>query len=418
MSACSADVEEPPARDLRIASGGLASRPSSVWTVDTANVGDSEHRSAFYLPSVPGDDAPILVGAATGGYGVGDVGVVVAALDPSSATQLWRADLGVVRQCAETIDDVVLACYGDDRVVYLDVTNGSILGDLDPDPDFPVYHVRVAAGVAYVSTRSADMFSARLWSGTFTDPGRYWRRDAATPVLGVPVSPAVLPDIGVATLYAQGTYSILDIDSGADRFTFSGESLMALRHDLFLQSIRNADGSRTERLLDGVGSVRTTIEVPTYGHSFDYPVSKRDNEIPLFLGDGAYDSETARELWRNPHMLEYEVSGAITAVLAVVGNTVIVGSSTDRTLSGIDLETGVTRWVTPWQDAYWAKAGATDGEHYVFGDYTGMHGIRASDGVVLWSVPWPDGTDPRVVSVAETAGVLSISGPDGVTLWH
>jgi hypothetical protein len=53
----------------------------------------------------------------------------------------------------------------------------------------------------------------------------------------------------------------------------------------------------------------------------------------------------------------------------------------------------------------------------VFGDYTGMHAIRASDGTMMWSVPWPAGADPREMSVAKVAGVLTVSDRNGSTVW-
>ncbi|WP_442972687.1 hypothetical protein [Rhodococcus sp. G-MC3] len=92
-------------------------------------------------------------------------------------------------------------------------------------------------------------------------------------------------------------------------------------------------------------------------------------------------------------------------------------SSETRTFSGIDIASGKTTWTTPWQDAYWARSGVTDGEHYVFGDYTGMHALRASDGQMMWSVLWPEGVDPREMSVSSNAGVLVVSDRVGSTIW-
>jgi hypothetical protein len=70
-------------------------------------------------------------------------------------------------------------------------------------------------------------------------------------------------------------------------------------------------------------------------------------------------------------------------------------------------------WQTPWQDAYWVRSGATDGDHFVFSDYTGMHSIRARDGKMMWSVPLPPEVDPRgvVVSNAGKKRVVLLAKP-------
>ncbi|WP_338886286.1 PQQ-binding-like beta-propeller repeat protein [Rhodococcus sovatensis] len=418
IAGCTAE-ESPPRSsgdvvDARFGAGDFATAPTPAWRLDPAARGTVTHARGFALPMIPGDAAPMLVGLADGDYTQNPIGLRVLALDPSSGERLWLRDIGPVRQCAEEIDDTVLACYGDHRVVYLDITDGRILGDIATD--FYVYHVRAAAGVGYVSARSEDMLLSTIHRGTLTDLDAHWHASFPSPVPGQPASPAAFPDRGIVDVYSSGTHQIIDIDSGEPRFTFAGENPLPLGNELYANVTRNPDGSLREVILDGMGQIRTEVPVATFGLSPQPWANIGEEDLPLFLGDGAYDPNSGAELWRNPATLENN-GGANSAVLAVVGRTVIVRSSETRTFSGIDLESGRTTWTTPWPDAYWARAGTTDGEHYVFGDYTGMHAIRASDGTMMWSVPWPAGADPREMSVAKVAGVLTVSDRNGSTVW-
>ncbi|WP_141136598.1 PQQ-binding-like beta-propeller repeat protein [Rhodococcoides kyotonense] len=411
---CATQSPDEPVVDARFGTGDFAVAPVPAWTVDAAALGTVTHSVPFSLPQVPNADAPMLLGLTDGDYSQNPRGLRVLALDPSSGERSWLRDVGPVRQCAEQIDDTILACYGDHRVVYVDVTDGRIVGDIATD--FYVYHVRAAGGVGYVSGRSDDMLTSTIHSGTLEDLDARWSASYPSPVPGQPASPAVFPDKGIADVYSSGARQIIDIDTGEPRFVFTGENPLPLGNDLFVTVTRAPDGALREAILDGVGQERTEVPVATVGLSPLPWANLYDSELPRFLGDGAYDAYTGVELWRNPATLENN-GGINSAVLAVVGDTVVVRSSETRTFSGIDLGTGRTTWTTPWQDAYWARAGTSDGEHYVFGDYTGMHAIRASDGVMMWSIPWPEGVDPREVSVSETAGVLTVSDRFGSTVW-
>lgn len=414
LAAGCAAAPQAPVVDARFGTGDFAVAPTPAWTLDPADVGTVTHRFPYALPQIPGENAPMLLGLTNGDYSKDPRGLRVLAVDPSTGTRLWLRDIGAIRQCAEEIDDTVLACYGDNRVVYVDVTDGRILGDIATD--FYVYHVRAAAGIGYVSARSEDMLVSTIHSGTFTDPDAHWHATYPSPVPGQPASPAVFPDLGIADVYSSGAHQIIDIDTGEPRLRFAGENPLPLGNDLYANVTRNPDGTLAEVILDGTGAIRTVVPVATFGLSPEPWANMGEDGLPRFLGDGAYDATSGAQLWRNPATLENN-GGINSAVLAVVGDTVVVRSSETRTFSGIDLRTGLTTWTTPWQDAYWARAGTTDGEHYVFGDYTGMHAIRGSDGAMMWSVPWPVGVDPREMSVSETAGVLTVSSRAGTTVW-
>ena len=88
---------------------------------------------------------------------------------------------------------------------------------------------------------------------------------------------------------------------------------------------------------------------------------------------------------RSSQIVNTATAGTGSAIAAVVGKTILVTSPETRTISGLDIESGRQLWQTPWQDAYWVRSGATDGDHFVFSDYTGNArdpGSRRKDDVV------------------------------------
>ncbi|MDJ0392241.1 hypothetical protein QMK17_02705 [Rhodococcus sp. G-MC3] len=295
---CSSSPPPDPPVDARFGTGDFALAPMPAWSLDAAALGTVTHGLQFSLPSIPGDDAPMLVGLGDGDYSKNPRGLRVMALDPNSGERLWLRDIGPIRQCAEEIDDHVLACYGDHRVVYIDVADGRILGDISTD--FYVYHVRAANGVGYVSGRSEDMLVSDVYSGSFTELDTHWHKTFDSPTPGQPASPAVLPDRDIVDVYSAGAHLIADIFTGDPRFRFAGENPLPLGNDLYVNVTRSPEGSLTEEVLDGTGKTLTVVAVPTSGLSPVPWPNLGDDDLPKFLGDGAYDPRTGAELWRNP----------------------------------------------------------------------------------------------------------------------
>ncbi|MDJ0359834.1 PQQ-binding-like beta-propeller repeat protein [Rhodococcus sp. H29-C3] len=347
------------------------------------------------------------------GTGVGPVTLV--GVDTADGSPLWKTIVGRVSACSDTVESVVIACWSDRRIVFVDTSDGTLLSDIGTE--FDVMNVRFVDDNVYVVGNSDR--SPILTRGTATDiSADYLRTFPASDDLAY-VAP--LPEFGIAmTTYrgsggAQYTSTVHDLDTDAERFVYEGDSLQALSKDLFVSTVGIQSGSAgTQNLLDGHGELIRAIPIPSAVVG-GYP-SLPSTPVPAFAGDGAYDAVTGAELWRNPLMVEGTFAKE-SAVVAVVGRTVVVADPEGRTIVGLDVDTGEQRWLTPWQDAYWVRGGLTDGEYFVFGDYTGTHALRVRDGAIMWSLPLPDGADPRVVQVGPGGGHVLVSSATQFTIW-
>ncbi|XGU19068.1 hypothetical protein ACETU7_28095 [Rhodococcus sp. 3Y1] len=116
----------------------------------------------------------------------------------------------------------------------------------------------------------------------------------------------------------QYRYQIYDLQSGAERFRFEGDSLVPTGNGLFLTSVGGRSGyAGTQNLLASDGSTIRAIPIPSYSSS-SYP-SKPSTAVPMFLGDGAYDPESGDELWRSSQIVNTATAGTGSAIAAVVG---------------------------------------------------------------------------------------------------
>jgi outer membrane protein assembly factor BamB len=430
------DSEEPPSlRATPTVRGSFAEAPTVAWTLDVRRLGTVDTDVLLSLPSTLSSYYGYGSVASAGSALIAAVGtpdadnpnhvsdVTLVGVDPENGTALWRARIGEVDQCAYPTDDSPLACWSKNRVVFIDVHNGTLLGDIGTD--FDIASAVVDGDTVYVGGARQeagapdDVQTPVATRGTVTDIDVSYRREYPDrgPFAAAYVSPRSSSVIVNTPNDAQnnGRYLVVDSESGEPRFDFVGESLQTVSDALFLTS----DGSRsgdvgTQNLVDDKGSVVRAIPVPTYP-VFDYP--GRTDELPLFVGDGAYDRITGDELWRNPAMVRVDSSGRNSAVSAVVGDAVIVRSPDAKTLTALDLYDGEQRWQIPWEDAYWIRDGASDGDNFVFTDYQGMHAIRALDGAALWSVPLPPDADPRVLRVTPAAERLSTSWANQFVMW-
>ncbi|WP_245672592.1 outer membrane protein assembly factor BamB family protein [Nocardia anaemiae] len=102
------------------------------------------------------------------------------------------------------------------------------------------------------------------------------------------------------------------------------------------------------------------------------------------------------------------IEAATGAVLAVVGNTVIVRSVDGSQLAGLDLTDGHRIWQqpTPFSNAsrYSRNDGITDASHLILTDGTTVHAINAGDGSTAWSMPLPPSGRPNFRSAVKAMG--------------
>ncbi|WFR72194.1 PQQ-binding-like beta-propeller repeat protein [Prescottella defluvii] len=426
-----------PTQSQHLVDTKLGEAPIPAWTLDVARLSDNtgdvllampQTLSAYYGYGGLSDAGNLLIAATAyplpaaegqSGRPVGSVTLV--GIDPADGSAKWRTRVGNVSQCGQETGQPVIACWENRRIAFVDVASGALLSEIGTD--FDLNGVQVDGDTVYVSGSVSDGGSAKsvLTSGTVTDVTANFRRtfDVRGDVAWVHAVPAT----GTIIAQERGTgdpqylYKVFDLDTGAERFAFGGDSLQAVGDGLFLTSTGSRSGTvGTQNLLAADGSVIRAVPIPAYG-SRAYP-SAPSHPSPLFLGDGAYDPASGEERWRNPQLVADGSGGRTSAVGAVVGDIVVVTSAETRTITGLDLTTGRQVWQTPWQDAYWVRPGATDGRYVVFSDYTGTHSIRASDGKIMWSVPLPEGADPREVVVSDAAGTLMVSWRDHFTFWR
>ncbi|MCA1004736.1 PQQ-like beta-propeller repeat protein [Rhodococcus hoagii] len=429
---------EPSEHEQNTVDMSLKERPEPAWALDiprlTGNPGDVLLAIPQTLDSYYGygglfDAGDILLAAtayplpAEEGRSGRPVGAVtLTGLDPVTGSARWSTRVGNVGQCLQETGQPVIACWERRRVTFVDIATGTLLSEIGTD--FDLGGARVYGETVYVSgsTTVGGATTSVLTSGTVTDISANFRR--TFDVHGDGGTAYATPDTGtIITLErgrpgdAQYTYTVYDLESGTERFAFAGDSLQQVGDGLFLTSTGARSGTvGTQELRAADGTVIRAVPIPVYVPS-DYP-SKTSATLPLFLGDGAYDPATGAELWRNRALVDEGSVQRSSTLSAVVGHTVVVTSADSRTITGLDLESGRQLWQTPWQDAYWVRGGTTDGEYFVFGDNTGTHSIRSSDGKIMWSMPLPEGADPREVVVSNAAGSLMVSWRDQFTIWR
>ena len=417
----------------------LSHPPQQAWELDaqslTDNSGDVLLSMPHSLDSYYGygnvyEVGNILVAASayplpktsesSSSQGVGDVSLI--GVDPDSGTPLWETRIGgALSQCSQQNESTIIACWGNRRMIFVDTSTGTLLSDLGTD--FDITGATITGDTVYTSGETVEgtLRTRILASGNITDLTANFRR-------------AIEPSQEFGSLYAfpstdtaiamergsgdpQYRYTIYDLSSGAERFRFEGDSLAPVGDGLFLTSVGGRSGYvGTQNLLNSDGSTIRAIPIPSSGAS-RFP-SKPSTSMPMFLGDGAYDPSSGDELWRSSQLNNSQMAGTTSAIVAIVGRATLVTSPETRTISALDTESGRQLWQTPWQDAYWVRNGVTDGEHFVFSDYAGIHSIRSRDGKMMWSIPLPAEVDPREVVISSAGDNMTFSWRNHFTVWR
>lgn len=409
--------------------------PSVAWTLDPAQLTGEQDSVLLSLPQTLDAyygygsllDAPTaLVGAFSEAQPsdsetkpIGDITLV--GIDRIDGSALWKQPIGRVTTCDDDLDSGVITCWDGDRVVFVDTDTGALLSETRPG--FDVGHSRVVNGAAFVSgLQKADTGNTLvLTGGTPRSPDSSFRRTLAVPG---PLSTVdhVVPSENLFTVSTQTDRDTLydtmvyDLATGIARFTIANDQLNVVGDGLFVVSRGTGNGTMgTQVLIDSEGKTILTAPVSVYTTT-TWP-TETPLVSPVFLGDGAYGPATGRELWRDRDLLAHP-GDPVTAIRALAGRTVVVASAETQTLIGLDALSGQQLWRTPWTDAYWIYFGLTDGEFYVFTDYTGIHSLRVADGTVVWSVPLPTGTDPRRAYVTSAGGDILLTIGSQISFWR
>ena len=229
----------------------LSHPPQQAWELDaqslTDNSGDVLLSMPHSLDSYYGygnvyEVGNILVAArayplpktseSSSSQGVGDVSLI--GVDPDSGTPLWETRIGgALSQCSQQNESTIIACWGNRRVIFVDTSTGTLLSDLGTD--FDVTGATISGDTVYTSGETVEgaLRTRILASGNTTDLTANFRR-------------AIEPSQEFGSLYAfpstdtaiamergsgdpQYRYTIYDLNSGAERFRFEGDSLAPRR---------------------------------------------------------------------------------------------------------------------------------------------------------------------------------------------
>ncbi|WP_156354384.1 outer membrane protein assembly factor BamB family protein [Gordonia sp. HS-NH1] len=413
----------------------LGSVPSLAWSLHAERVPGHNGEALLSLPDtldayygyVSVLDAPTVIVGALGRLAAEnenkvDEGrrvesVTLVGLHRVDGSTQWERPIGRVRECSDRVESGVIACWNDERVLFVNTADGRLLSETSTA--MANVDVMMAGDRAYVTGIESQGARHNLVvsAGPPSAPGSTFRR--SVPVAG-PLSGIadVLPSGEVVVVTnledaAMFRFTVHDFETGRTRFNLDSTQLTVVGDGLFLNSPVMVDGGSRQQILDGQGTLVSTAEVPAYTHSG--MAEATTEKPPVMMADGAYDPESGRLLWRNPLLLRTDNTGAVQAL---AGRTVIVAAQETGELIGFDSATGEQRWRTPWRDAYWVYGGMTDGRHYVFSDYAGFHALRIADGAVVWSRPLPEGADPRQTTIINAGGNILITGNATISMWR
>ena len=249
--------------------------------------------------------------------GVGAVTLV--GVNPDDGSPLWKTRIGgVIGQCSQQNESTIIACWGDRRMIFVDTATGTLMSDLGTD--FDLNGATIAGDTVYTSGERMDgtVRTRILASGTTTDlTANFVRTFEPSEKFGAVYT---VPHTDTVIAMEQGDggdpqyrYRIYDLDSGAERFRFEGDSLVPAGNGLFLTSVGGRSGYvGTQNLLASNGSTIRAIPIPSYSSS-SYP-SKSSTGLPMFLGDGAYDPNSGDELWRSSQIVNTATAGTGSAI--------------------------------------------------------------------------------------------------------
>lgn len=410
--------------------------PSRAWTLDVAAVAGNPTGVLLALPQTLDSyygygallDAPTKLVGAIGTPAAGDAdgsqrvdAVTLVGISRDDGTAQWRRPVGAVTQCADQLDSGVIACWDRKRIVFVDTATGKLLSETEPG--FEVGRGEVIGGTAFISGigMNGAKHQIELTSGTPADPAATFERtfDIAGPL---PAVDEIVPSQNMLVITTQTgdnpiyQSTVYDLDSGTPRFTIGNNTMRVVGDGLLLTTQPSAlNPVGIQQLFSRDGSPIVTAPVPAY--TPDTLPTATNGPPPVLLGDGAYDPFSGEERWRDPQMLTYGADSISTA-RAMAGTAVIVASADTQSLIGLDTHSGQQLWRTPWTDAYWIHNGLTDGKHYVFTDYTGIHSLRVADGAIVWSLPLPPGADPRSATISDAGGDILLTTGAEISLWR
>jgi outer membrane protein assembly factor BamB len=399
-SASDADAGQPVPGQLR---GTFPDRPSVGWTVWADQIANNNQfvrpdpTSLQYLRPGFIDLGDTLITATY--LPRSDAGFIMAAIDTKTGTVRWTNGLDTGRTtvmgpmtgrpfCATNSIGRELPCIitnwnGEFRQLwYFDLADGSVVDRFELDADY--YQVEVRGDDVYL-LGYRDM--AR---GTRDDPTAHWKRSYAR-VEGTCPGTGDSQDYGVTDrLVWFGTPEdamVVDDRTGAPLIdegvrevaVYPGQGYTAIEcpdPDSALLLVRDEDNSplRTDALF-------TASDPDKSRHLPARPwLVAPDGDLPIFIGDTAYDFDTGDVLWRMP-----KIEG-VDRFIRIVGDVVLAATSsyTHDNLAAFDAHTGEHLWTRTFGDG--VGVAASDGQRLLLQGDDVVKTINLATGELEWTL--------------------------------
>ena len=294
----------------------------------------------------------------------------VHALEITTGTELWRADLGVPSKGGPSVSDGLVIVVSGDGVVALDSRDGSIAwsstatGPVSGTP---------AVVDDMVFAASEDGMASALEIGT---GDTVWQVD-----LGIATANSVAadPSVGIAVLGGrEGVAVAVELDSGRVRWRYDTDDSARIGTPtignglVYLATLEGGGpGTRHIHALDAVTGERAWVmDSPGDAPAFAPALFRRRAFISSEDGSvTAVDARSGALLWR------YGASGVVETVAAVADDTVYIATNDGQALA-LDAATGTERWHVPIEGIPYGVAvtgglvlvGTTAGMLYAIGD--------------------------------------------------
>lgn len=345
---------------------------------------------------VAADDMLVsIVGVSHGGMSLTDP--VMVGIDATDGEVRWQSPAEDLGGCAAAPVEGRLVCFTsplaeDPALVGFDLRTGAVTRT---STDWMVFALAAHEDRLYVAEGNIEDDDVRLHAGTLADPDSLWSRPFAMgSIWEDDLTEALDVSHGQGVLTLGADVAGFDLASGRPTWTtrLEGCSRVAPSAGGVVVRFRTeCDGHRItgSDALDRTGRVIATADsTVTQNLSFDRPT---DEDVPLLLGDGAYDRRTGEPLWTSADLVaalepnEYNANTTRGTAVAVVGDVAILRGEGGAN-TALDLRTGERLWRH--DDGHFGTIGATDGDLALT---VGGEGIRAVDvrtGESPWDTPF------------------------------
>lgn len=379
--------------------GTSAETPGLAWSLDPAeylgrpfaDFSDPRGGSSFNSGEpgfiVSGDTLVTIAGIPTAGMDLKDP--VMIGVNATDGTVLWQAPAHDLVQCSETPLGGRIYCYalntreGWSLVTY-DIESGASVRRKSPEA---IFGLTTTSDTLYIAEGSPEENDVRVHSGTFDDVSANWTHAFDIGGSYEELYGDVLTVTnGVGLVRTGNELAQFDTESGTQVWSSSDDCVYdatLIAGGVVAQSNTDCEtyNGVTEQLLRDADG---TVLVTTDGNAVQNPIVETSGgaDVPVLLGDSAFDPETGQQLWTNPDLVE----SAQGAVSAIAGGVVYVRDPSNDGESGIDVRTGKQLWHNDTAQMFTPTAG--HGTVIVGTDGIALTALDVRTGKVAWTAPF------------------------------